>query len=1467
MQKLISLFINNKTIMRKFTKFLLALVLIAFGTSPMSGKTISLNDVPFYQHVTWGENEPMTTTAGYAWVIGSSTGQPYGDGSVNNFSNLSEYGRLVIKYTEGTPRVMMNRDADNGQYNIDEASSHLIEYPKCFDDGGWAKKYFTVEDKGDYKELTVHLAMIVADKGFAYLNAIKGANWSNVTVTSMEVVEEVSLEDIPFYQHVTWGENEPMTTTVAPAWVIGSSTGQPYGDGSVNNFANLSEYAKLIITYTEGTPRVMMNRDADNGQYNIDAASSHLIEYPKCYDDGGWAKKYFTTEDKGDYKVLTVNLAKIVADKGYAYLNAIKGANWGNVTVTSMELSKIEEVSLEEVPFYQHVTWGENEPMTTTVSPAWVIGTSTGQPYGDGSVNNFANLSEYTKLVITYTDGVPRVMMNRDADNGQYNVDMASSHLIEYPKCYDDGGWAKKYFSVVDNGDSKELTVDLAQIAEDKGYAYLNAIKGANWSNVTVTSMMLYKNANPLANLKKAIKKDVEKATELNTTNPNAGLANIIANAELVLANKKATKQELTDAQELLKAAVNLKSAIDKANATNPAAYNEESFTNMLNAAITADGELADPAATKASLEAALTALQKVVNALVLKNGYSDLTKADYNDGTCDYNLNTDTDMVYGQSGVDKGKYANLIDYDKLIVTVTSGAPRFCFNRETADGTDAENEADSKMIDIPGFAWGSLRYLTVSDDKTVWTIDIQKMGVEKGKVLLHAIKGADGNKVTVTGIYKVNTSNIDVQQQSIGRLKGSDLYPDAGELNTPLTNEDNMALIPTKESKQDIRLWEQADGKVELQIKKGNTFFIQTASEGKAVYRIKFVGNNVKLVCSNGAIEESEKPDYKTVIWNGEIDAVKFWALEDMTLTLVRVYSRPSTTETPIYEPNDDEVAKNVQAALKEALKEAEAVDVKTKTDETVEVFKEALSNARMQDEMKTSIVDVEGARLALKDAIKGLKDKPASGEIIVDLDGAIYHHWSAVSGTAEDQGSANGGVKLNEAVGAGGALWGNLSGAVPYLDYANITDYTEMRFEGTPGAQLRLMTNRLVDEGPIFEKIYTIGDDGKLTVPVSDLKYLNGGADADFVCLQAIKVPWGGSEITLTSAQLVKIVPVDIVEDFDGSFYHNWSAVSGTAEDKGSANGGVKLNEAVGAGGALWGNLSGAVPYLDYANITDYDELRFEGTPGAQLRLMTNRLVDEGPIFEKIYTIGEDGKLTVPVSELKYLNGGADADFVCLQAIKVPWGGSEVTLTAIQIVKKSGAQPTPDEPQYKNDLTKDLFKKWSSIDADATSENTGCDLVLNSEVGPGSMVYGNASVSYLTYANLKGYKQIIINGDAGVQLRVLLNRLEVGNGGGDDNGGALTEVNVTIGEDGKAVVDLTAEELGGNARLNAIKTGWSSETGKIYGFELVKDEIVAVQAVKTEAEEEVIYDLRGQRLTKAVKGINIINGKKVFIK
>ena len=170
------------------------------------------------------------------------------------------------------------------------------------------------------------------------------------------------------------------------------------------------------------------------------------------------------------------------------------------------------------------------------------------------------------------------------------------------------------------------------------------------------------------------------------------------------------------------------------------------------------------------------------------------------------------------------------------------------------------------------------------------------------------------------------------------------------------------------------------------------------------------------------------------------------------------------------------------------------------------------------------------------------------------------------------------------------------------------------------------------------------------------------------------------GDYMDNANPKALTITPVEVageeIVDFNGSFYHNWSEVSGTATDNGSANGGVKLNEEVSAGGALWGNLTGAVPFKSYANLTDYDELRFEGTPGATIRLMCNRVVDEGPIFEIQPKIGDDGKLTVNISDLKFLNGGTPCDFVCLQSIKIPWGGAAASLSSIKLVK-SGATKT----------------------------------------------------------------------------------------------------------------------------------------------------------------------------------------------
>ena len=215
-----------------------------------------------------------------------------------------------------------------------------------------------------------------------------------------------------------------------------------------------------------------------------------------------------------------------------------------------------------------------------------------------------------------------------------------------------------------------------------------------------------------------------------------------------------------------------------------------------------------------------------------------------------------------------------------------------------------------------------------------------------------------------------------------------------------------------------------------------------------------------------------------------------------------------------------NEAVKANRQMLKDAIDQANAVDLENVTSESAAAMKEALAAAMALIFKRgdiTMVPTMDAARRNLLEAIENLVEA-------YKFDASFYHNWSEVSATAEDKGvAASGGVKLNEDVAAGGAFWGNLSGAVPYLDYANITDYSELRFEGTPGAQLRLMCNRLVDEGPIFEKIYTIGSDGRLTVKISDLKFLNGGTPCDFVCLQAIKVPWGGSTCKLTSIQILK--------------------------------------------------------------------------------------------------------------------------------------------------------------------------------------------------------------------------------------------------------------------------------------------------------------------------------------------------------
>lgn len=177
--------------MKKTYQFLVVLAAMLLGATNVSAETVSLEDVPFWAHEsTWGPDAPKNTqlpkgTEGEGiclWVIGTAAGDLYGDTGVKNFADLSGYDKLIVTLvegTEGSPRFLLNRDVDEGQWDGDEAKSHLIDNTK----GGWSAKYFS--QSGNV--FTVDLKQLVNDKGYAHLHAIKGANWGKITIESMVV--------------------------------------------------------------------------------------------------------------------------------------------------------------------------------------------------------------------------------------------------------------------------------------------------------------------------------------------------------------------------------------------------------------------------------------------------------------------------------------------------------------------------------------------------------------------------------------------------------------------------------------------------------------------------------------------------------------------------------------------------------------------------------------------------------------------------------------------------------------------------------------------------------------------------------------------------------------------------------------------------------------------------------------------------------------------------------------------------------------------------------------------------------------------------------------------------------------------------------------------------------------------------------------------------------------------------------
>lgn len=244
-----------------------------------------------------------------------------------------------------------------------------------------------------------------------------------------------------------------------------------------------------------------------------------------------------------------------------------------------------------------------------------------------------------------------------------------------------------------------------------------------------------------------------------------------------------------------------LKKAIALGKMQSPVAKTEASFAALAQAIANGETALNAADATAESLEAATTAINNAIAALELQEGYANMTKDMFmtweshtaTEGTvnpaCAYQLFEGSGLPYGLSTVDWQNFANLTDYDQLIITVADGTPRFCFNRLTAAGQDNDDESQSEMIDIPNNGRSTAAYQTTDETGKVFTINLKQMTADKGFAHLHCIKGANWQNVTITGMYLYKEKEI-VEEPVVphyGTIWGADedkVFPEAETLET-----------------------------------------------------------------------------------------------------------------------------------------------------------------------------------------------------------------------------------------------------------------------------------------------------------------------------------------------------------------------------------------------------------------------------------------------------------------------------------------------------------------------------------------------------------------------------------------------------------------------------------------------------------------------------------------------------------
>jgi len=150
-----------------------------------------------------------------------------------------------------------------------------------------------------------------------------------------------------FNHWTTYDATAEILSSANGAYALNQNTQMVYGDTNVmyDNFADLTGADVLVIVATVGTPRLLFNRPTPPAGGSDSHGGTIPVELPRDEGQGWW-----TVTDNGDgSKTYVVDLKRMTEEYGYCHLNAIKGANWADTNVTSIQVGYGIESAIKSI--------------------------------------------------------------------------------------------------------------------------------------------------------------------------------------------------------------------------------------------------------------------------------------------------------------------------------------------------------------------------------------------------------------------------------------------------------------------------------------------------------------------------------------------------------------------------------------------------------------------------------------------------------------------------------------------------------------------------------------------------------------------------------------------------------------------------------------------------------------------------------------------------------------------------------------------------------------------------------------------------------------------------------------------------------------------------------------------------------------------------------------------------------------